>query len=361
MKELRTYKIDDNLEKYGSIINKDSKMNEQFYNTVMSDVDSTKEGAFLAYDIYNSFNKKVRYDEVFSVFEQDTSLDFINDIYTKKAEEITEENNAVTCVNWAESFAYMLMKNGFDAVIDKEVKHHQVYFKASNHIFRADATGKILGTDEKNQMSDLTRAKLGVASQGFLIYEENKKGVIEEKKFLQSEFYKNNTKGEQSQGIEEYTMRILQELKQDEAFYSFDIPEEYHNTFSSIALISEMLENSKLDTIGGITYLKHLMKVLIKEEDQKKITLDHIKIQNEETEILNVDEINYGVILTYTPEEVENPRYCFFHPSVSGYNFLYTGQNNLSPISEEEAYHLQEQSDDIELKVEEHDYKRGGK
>lgn len=137
------------------------------------------------------------------------------------------------------------------------------------------------------------------------------------------------------------------------------MPEDYHNVFSQIALISEMLATSNLDIVGGITYLKHLMKVLIPEEERKKITLDHIKMQNEE--VLNVDNLKYGLLLTYIPQEVETPRCCDFHPSVSGYNFLYTETKGLNPISENDAYELQERHDAIDMKIIDHDYKRGGK
>ncbi len=361
MRELRTNRADDDLEKYGSYISKDVKMNEEFYHTVMNDVDSTRNGAFLAFEIYNSLNQKVAYNEIFAVFEQDPSLDFIKDIYNKKIENITIAENEVICTTWADAFVYLLTQNGFDAVVNKEVNHNQVFFKADNHIFRADATGKMIGNGEENQMTDLTRSKLGIVPQGFLIYEEDDLGHMEEKNFFDSIFYKDNMNMQDEERIEDYTMTILNELKQDEEFYYYEIPEDFVNTFSQIAFISEMLDISHLDTVGGITYLKHLMKVLIPEDERRKITLDHIKMQNGEDEILNVDEISYGLILTYTPEKVEEPKCCFFHPSVSGYNFLYSKESSLLPISEEEAYSLQEINDNIELNVAENHYKRGGK
>lgn len=362
MKELRTNRADDDIKKYGAPISKDVKMDETLYEAVMNDVDMSKKGAFLAAEIYNSLNKRVSYDEVFGIFEQDTSLDFIKDIYNKKAEEITIDKNTVICHNWSDSFAYSLQKNGFnEVVVNKAVTHSQVYFKADNHMFRADATGKILGLDEQNQMSDLTRAKLGIMPQGFLIYEENSQGLMEEKNFFKSDFYKNHSSFKEEMSIHDYTQNIMKKLKEDDAFYSYEVPEDYHNVFSQIAFMSEMLTESNLDIIGGITYLKHLMNVLIPEEERKKITLDHIKMQNGEEEILNVDEIKYGLILTYAPEEVENPRCCFFHPSVSGYNFLYREGQGLNPITEEEAYSLQEKHDDIDMKIMDHDYKRSGK
>jgi len=359
MKELRTHRVDDDLEKYGRYIDENLDMDQKFYESVMDEVDLHKSDAFLALDIYRSFNQKVSYDELFALFEQDQSLDFIRDIYQKSVEDITEEENSVICTTWATAFAYFLNKNGIDAVVNQEVNHAQVFFKADQHIFRADATGKLIGYGEKNQMSDLTRCKLGILPQGFLIYEENEQGLMEEKNFFDSSFYKSSAYQENK--IDDYTMNILEELKQDENFYSYEIPEDFSNTFSQIAMISAMLSMGKLDTVGGITYLKHLMKVLIPEDERKKITLDHIKLIDEEVEVLDVHDINYGVILTYTPEEVEEPKCCFFHPSVSGYNFLYSKHSSLLPISEEEAYHLQERNDDIELEVEEHHYKRGGK
>lgn len=361
MSELRTNLVDDDLEKYGSFLSDDVKVNQEFYDFVMRDVDLTKEDSFLAFDIYQSLNQKVSYDEVFAIFQQDTSLDFIQDIYTKDVEEITEKENSVICTTWANAFAYFLKQAGFLAVVDHGVSHSQVFFKDSYHIFRADATGKMLGMDEKNQMSDLTRAKLGILPQGFLIYEKNKQGLIEEKNFLTSDFYHNHTTMTGPVGMEENTMRILKELKQSEDFYSYPVPEDYQNVFSQIALMSEMISLSQLDIVGGITYLKHLIQVLVPEEEKKKITLDHIKIQPAEEEVLNVDQIKYGLILTYTPEEVENPRCYFFHPSVSGYNFLYTEETGLNPISEDYAFHLQEVHDEIDMKVGDHEYRRGGK
>lgn len=361
MQELRTNRADDQLDKYGNTIDQSVRMNEAFYESVMNDVDLTKEKAFVALDIYNSLNKKVAYNEIFAIFEQDQSFDFIEDIYNKKVEAITREDNEVTCVSWANAYAYMLTKNGIEAVVDKEVSHSQVFFKANDHIFRADATGKIIGYGEENQMSDLTRSKLGIIPQGFLIYEESKQGHMEERGFFQSSFYKSSNVVLEESQIKDYTLSVLEKLKQEPDFYSYEIPEDYHNVFSQFAVMSEMLSISELDTIGGITYLKHLMKVLIPDSSQKKITLDHIKIQNEEDDVLDVDALSYGVILTYMPEEVEEPRCCFFHPSVSGYNFLYTKESPLLPISEEEAYQLQDKSDEIELKVGDREYKRGGK
>ena len=110
MKEMRTNRGDDNLEKYGSYIAPNEKMNEKFYKTVMDEVDTIKESAFLPLEIYNSLNKKVLYDEIFAVFEQDQSLDFIKDIMNKKTEEITLDKNNIICTTWADAFAYILTK-----------------------------------------------------------------------------------------------------------------------------------------------------------------------------------------------------------------------------------------------------------
>lgn len=356
MKELRTYKASDNLEKYGKYLPSDIKMNEGFYQYVMSDVDKQKTGIYLSVDIYQSLNEKVSYNEIFVAFGQDTSLKFIKDIYNQNIQDITIDKNAIVCTSWSLLFAYMLQQNGYDVVIGKNTTHHYVYFKADDYILRADATEKLEDKKDGSRLSDITRCKLGICPEGLLIYEKNIDGRIDENgvNLFESNIYNSNYYHEEKPHLENYTETIMKQLKDDTDFYTYPVPSEYKNVFSQFSVMSELISMNDLDVISSINYLNHLTKILIPEEERSKITKDYLKIMDN-------DELSFGLLLTYSPQKIENPRYCYFHPSVSGYNFLYTKKDGFVPISEEEAYNLQEKNDEVEMNITDDGYKRGGK
>lgn len=341
MQELRTYQGNDNLEKYGNKVPKTEVIDQKFYNYVMQDVNDDATGINLSLQIYNSLNKKVSYDEIFFAFGNDYNFQ-----KNKSCESITKDNNIVICDIWANLFALFLENNDISAVVNKEAEHSKVYFCVDGHIICADATQSINSPQENMAFTDITRCKLGLIPNNFLIYEEDEKGIIVERNLLESQLIKKSNINIEQSTFSIYISKLINLLKNNKTYKKYNNLSK-DNILETFEKIKRLLSNSKLDTLSNITYINNLIKVLLTIEDQQKIQKDYIKIQQE-------GEVVLGLLLNYCPYEVEFPRYCDFHPSVNGINFLFTNKKGLYEISEDEAYNLQEKNDEIELNFEQY-------
>lgn len=355
MREMRTYLPDDDLSKYGVKLDSDLKMNEEFYASIMSDVNSNSTGIELAYELYKSFNKKVSYNEIFKAFEQDLSIGFVNDIYNRGIEKITLEDSAIICTNWALAYAYLLEKNGFNVVINKNVMHNYVYFVSDGHLIKADATNNCVDPRDGSNFSDLTRCKLDILPCGFMIYEKNNKGDMEERKVFDSVFFKENDLLIDNDSLSDYTTSIIEKLNEN-SDYSQKFSLDQNDVISNFSMISELVNEAQLDTIGSITYIHNLIRMFFSLEDQKKMKRDYLKMVDDD------GSYSLGFLTNYCSKKVELPKCYLFHPAVDGYNFLYTKKHGLQFIEEDMALDLQIKNDEIELSIDADDnYQRGGK
>ncbi len=349
MKEKRTYQADDDLLKYGFKVPNTEEINPEFYNYVMDEVDENAKGIDLALQIYDSLNKKVSYDEQFMAFRKD--YDFLQN---KNIKDITSNNSSVICDTWALLYASILEKNGIPAVVNKAVAHSKVYFSADGYIVSADATENQKDPEDESELSDITRCKMGMNPYNFFLYEKDETGQIKECRIDESTYIKENNIKLKRTNFSSYITKLINLLNENSTY------KKYNNSIKPdiLDIINEIkfqLEQSNLDTISNMLYLNNLLKMLVPKDDLDKLTKDYIKIKQD-------NEIKYGVILNYCPYEVEFPRCYDFHPPVDGINFLYTSKTGLCKISEDKAYRLQEENDDIELNPD--DYimnQRGGK
>ena len=160
------------------------KLNEDFTNAVMSNIPKNIDKISLARAIYIELNKRVKYDEKFSFYDQDLSLDFINKIYNMDINKVGKENNKITCKSWSEIYVDLLKMNDIKAYIVGG-NHKYVKFFIKGEIFTADATeqkirdnimefinknknkNKNEKQEERESMTDLARAKYGIKPEGF--------------------------------------------------------------------------------------------------------------------------------------------------------------------------------------------------
>ncbi len=349
MQELRTYQQDDDLSKYGTKVNEKESINPEFYNYVMDDVDESLTGIALAYEIYTSLNKKVSYDEYFLAFK--TDFDFLKN---KKVNNITEEDSSIICTIWASLFALFLESKNFPAVINKGGMHSRVFFKADGYIVYADATENSKDLTNGFEFSDITRSKLGIVPNNFLIYEKDEDNQIIAKKITDAKISKDLLVKIEKPTFSHQITKLLEILNTNSTYkkYKRENQPSINSLFSEIKIL---LKDSELDTISNIMYLNNLIKIFLSSEDQARITNDYIKVKKDEN-------IYLGLLINYCPPETKQIRYCDFHPCINGINFLYTKKDGLCEVSEDEAYNLQALNDDIELNAD--NYKissRGGK
>lgn len=341
MQEQRTYRGNDNLEKYGNKVPDTEVIDQNFYNYVMSDVDEYATGIDLSLQIYDSLNKKVSYDEIFFAFGNDYNFQ-----KNKSSKSVTEDSNVVICDIWANLFALFLENNDISATVNKEAEHSKVYFCVDGHIICADATQSVNSPQENITFTDITRCKLGLIPNNFLIYEEDEKGNIVERNLFESQFIKKSNINLEQATFSIYISTLINLLKNNKTYKKYNNLSK-DNILETFEKIKRLLSNSELDTLSNIAYINNLIKVFLTIEDQQKIKKDYIKVQQEKELVL-------GLLLNYCPHEVDNPRYCDFHPSVSGINFLFTNKFGLCEISEDAAYNLQAKNDEIELNFEQY-------
>lgn len=346
MQEYRTYQQDDDLTKYCTKVNEKEIINPEFYNYVMDDVDESLTGVALAYAIYSSLNRKVSYDENFIAFGSE--YDFL---INKNINSVTINNSSVICDIWAPLFAICLEKRGFSAVVNKEATHSKVYFKAEGFIICADATENKKDLIDGFDFSDITRCKLGLVPNNFLVYEKDKNNQMVAKKITDTNWYKDSGVELSEPIFSKQITKLLELLNQNPTYKKYK--SKNSSLESDFDEINHLLKESELDTISSIMYLNNLIKILLSKDDQARITKDYIKVQKDEN-------ISLGLLINYCPPETKQIRYCDFHPCVNGINFLYTNADGICEISEDEAYNLQAVNDDIELNIDKYIISRKG-
>lgn len=159
----------------GIKIDPNIKLSDEFENSIMNAIPEGLDDISLARAIYIELNKRVQYSEEMSFFNQNLDLDFINNIHNRNISGVNEESNRITCKGWSEIYSYFLEKCEIDSYIIKKGKHHHVEFIAKGEVFLADATNTTESKEDKNIMTDLGRAKIGLKPEGFKCLSGNEK------------------------------------------------------------------------------------------------------------------------------------------------------------------------------------------
>lgn len=159
----------------GIKIDPNLKLSEEFESSIMNSIPKGLDDIALSRAIYIELNKRVQYSEEMSFFNQNLDLDFINNIHNKDISKVDLKDNKITCKNWSEIYSYFLEKHDIDSYIIKKGKHHHVEFILNGQVFFADATNATESDQDKNIMTDLGRAKLGLKPEGFKCIAGNEK------------------------------------------------------------------------------------------------------------------------------------------------------------------------------------------
>lgn len=343
MENRRNYFYTDPLALYGSYFLDGLGPNKRFQRAVEKDVYFDTDELSLALFYYLSLGNKLVYDDLFDAFSQDLSIDFVKDIYHQDIHDVTLNHNKVVCSSWAGLFAYFLNKNHIEAVVSSSGTHKYVTFKAGGYLCQADATCNLADTTNHSSMSDLTRVKLGLQPCGVsIISNDEKLGVVYQNVFesniiLDSRIFSVVKK-------QDYKLQfLLDELKSKTDFEVLNCPKEYQEIGKKFGFIHEMLLDSNLDVIGGMTYLNSLIRNILTPAEQARLSYDYLKE-------FDGHHYHYLQLINYSDSVKFHKRDYTFHPSTEGINFVYRGEG-LEIYTKRKARQLQEKNDQIELQI----------
>ncbi len=294
LKDIEDLKEIKSVKTQGKKLNEIGKLNEEFIDAVMSNIPKGLSKECLARAIYIELNKRVKFNETFSFYDQDLSLDFINKIYNMDRNKVTKENNKITCKSWSEIYADLLGMNEIQSYIVGE-KHKYVKFFLNGEIFTADATNeftarKVENSEIKNDsMNDLARAKYGIKPEGFFC--ENN---ID---FDFSEIDKTLGYGFRPTRLKEEIKVVLEDFKCD-MNKTKENSDEIESLLELITMIEE--KNKGFDAVGieKYKYYDSIEEILKEYKDIIQTISPRIYIKN------NADE--YEVVTTIRLEENEN-------------------------------------------------------
>lgn len=301
--KVKNYTID--IEKYEPI-------NRYFEKSIMYGIPYDADKQTIIEQIYCRLNKKVAYDQYFFSENQSLSNELTLKIYNKTPKQCSEDK-IVTCKSWAELYAYLLKKNGITAYINRLDDHKFVKIIDGENIIIADATIRSKSQKDKTEMTDLTRAKLGLKPAGLQIrnLRTNERKAIDVKS--QKDFSVDTT-------LE--NVADLIELIDDDKNYSskyFEIESDNQKILQEISVINKLIKESKLEGIELISYLSNLRYIIMGENERKKTKLYH--------DMYTQDSKNTRTIVPILSINLGNS-------NESNYKYLtYNTQKGLVPIS----------------------------
>lgn len=334
----RSYQYRDDLSLYGKYLPKEMVPNKKFQKEIEKEVCFDTDPLSLALFYYFALNKRLVYDEVFEAFKQDLSIDIVKDIYNKDIHEVSSGNNRVICTTWTALFVYFLNKNGIEAVISGSGVHQYVIFKANGYLYRVDATTNLFDQENKTNMSDLTRVKLGLKPCGFQVIKKNEQSGISFQNIFDSDISLDN------RIISSFRRNLyyqLEDVLENVSLQKLDIPTEFEEIQGKFSFIHTLLLQSGLDVIGGMTYLNSLIRVILSQEEQKRLSYDYLKEFDGKS-------IHYIQLINYSFEEKIHKFDYNFHFDTNGLNLVYRG-GGLEVLSKRKARKLQEENDKIDI------------
>lgn len=293
-------------------------IDEEFEKAIMNGIPIDADKETLIEEIYCNLNKMVEYDQYVFSMNQDLSNDFVNRLYNKSTKESSNDKK-VTCKTWAELYTYILKKNGINAYINLNGVHKNVTIIDGLQIITADATNLTQSQIDKTQMSDLTRARLGIKPAGLKI--RDLKSNVERQIDVQSQKEFSIDKSEL-----ENVSELIDLIGNDRNYTSelFDINEnsDVQNILKELSLINNILQESHLSGIERIDYLSNLRYMIMGEEERKKTGLFHslyTQDENYNREIVAIFSVNIG--------DEKNPNYKYL---------TYADEKGLVPITQSE-------------------------
>lgn len=236
-------------------------LNPEFESAIYQGVTSRDPAAF-ALELYNELNKRVKYNPAFFALDQDLNDQFARDIYYKRFDATTKEENSIICKQWAELYAHMLQKCGYEAYVCGKGKHKSVRAFFGTTMIEADATNQTTSPEDPSRLTDLTRSKLGVRPAGFKAFDlYGEKPVTKNLQTISldysiDDFARNEGAVEQ---VTELMNHIHDERNLSSLIMGLNTPNDRRGSImKKLGFISDMLKGSKLDNMDSVGYLNHL-------------------------------------------------------------------------------------------------------
>ena len=257
------------------------KLNPEFEESIFQAINEDDSPDKMAFDIYTAFNSRVRYDNNVLALGIDMSNQSIVDIYEKRIEEITKENNDVSCKSWAEAYAYLLAQKGFEAyVVGARIHRKVVAFKGTAAI---EADGTAFGTKKGDELSlnDIVRSKLGVRPEAFVAYTfDGESHAIDSIDTLKMS-YDEERVHDASKEFEDVKKQIIQLASQEGKNLSgcitaLENPQStLHSAIKKILFVNQMLNEASLDSSGEVAYARYISDSILSDEETKILSVNY--------------------------------------------------------------------------------------
>lgn len=252
------------------------KMNPELENTIFQAVEKKENLIEYAHDLYDELNKIGKYSCNFFALGQDLKNPKVKEILSKGFEELTKDNAELVCKQWAEAYAYLIDKIGFEAYIYNHGLHWQVVAFCGTTFLDADAVQILRSKYDLSSVNDMTRSKLGVNSVGFVTWSFDKGEDEIDKAMAVLDLKYSEYRFEQTEGAQEEVETLIS-LIDDERNLSErimgirDDGNSLDTALKKIGLISVLLQDSKLDTMEESQYAYELLMNFFPFEQQKQI------------------------------------------------------------------------------------------
>lgn len=234
------------------------EIDQELEKRVLSTIDFSKSRFSIALQLYIALCKELNYNATFLTLNQDLNNPIAKKIYSEEIKNINLEQNYVTCKQFSNIYAKLLIKCNYDARVNGDF-HKFVTFKCDDKIIEADSSKQLLGS-QGFYLCDFTRCKLNLPVAGFI--------------------YKND-----NLDISSDLQKAYQELKPHPAFMleTIELLNKGVNKESflkKINILGEKSKKSKLKTVDYIGYLVSIIKTIFTPKELNEINLYTTYIKN---------------------------------------------------------------------------------
>ena len=302
----------------------------------MDDIKDVSSPLEFAYKLYQSLNTKVVFSTKYIAAGRDLTNRIAKEEYNKSVNQLSEQDNEITCKTWAETYAYLLIKNGWIAIVVGR-KHKYVIALKDKYFIAADATNEI------EKMTDLIRAKLGEAQICFQdctgnFLEEVEKIKSESQKYVPPAMIEFNPIMQNS--IDKNEIRELLGLigdTEDLTFELFNIDKSSVNlsVLKKMQWINDLLKECTLeDQSEYVLYLRHLFFIAFHYPENKVCKLSFDSLYRDMDTHIEM----FPIVSIYLGDSNNTPS----KRNVEEYRFLIfkKGEHTLTTVSREELLNM---------------------
>lgn len=273
-------------------------LNPEFVARIMKSIDPVSDKFTQARGIYLELARTVNFDETFVVYDQDTKIPAINDIYHKNLQEINLNNNELVCKTWSEVYVKLLSDIGIDAVVCGSDMHKWVEMNCDGTLIKADATNMNRGLSDGLMLNDFTRAKAGLETVGFTCPDKDISIAIEN----------SDTK------LKSHKKRIDDDYNELLNKYATVAPQtEIYKIKEKLYLLELMMHKNKLTGFDAATYIKALTHVIFDKQEREMMCINYCGIK--------VDDFNYKA-LTIVSMKLDEHYIYYGYSSKNGFHEL---------------------------------------